>query len=72
MTEWELKELEWDFSWLDEMDKSCPFCKSELEIAPGTTDQGVAAAKCACGFTATFTAPYDLDPDKDVPIEFVL
>ena len=72
MSDWDISELEWDFAWLEEMNKSCPFCNSELAIEPGKTDPGVATAHCECGYSSTFTPPRELDPHKDAPIEIVL
>ena len=66
MSDWNTKDLEWDFSWLDGMDRSCPFCGEELDVKPGETAPDVARAKCGCGFNATFTPPDDISPLKGV------
>ena len=72
MTDWDISKLEWDFSWLEGVNKSCPFCNAKMENTPGTTNNGVAKAECECGYSAIFTPPDDLDPGKGVPVEIVL
>lgn len=68
--DWDVEELA-PRRWTDEIDRSCPYCKEEMDLSSHDGWYAVTAT-CQCGFQASMTPPDDISPLKGVMKEIRL
>lgn len=69
--DWDMRDLE-PKRWTDEVDLSCPYCKSEMSVDPDDSWYAVTLSCGECGFGCVATPPREISPLKGVVKEIRL